>query len=85
MSDYCRARAAENFKPVMYAAHGGRIRFAVMQALMSRLAGASPDDAPALGAVVAEIASAGNLAPELVMHNFDFLLKYGYIEITDSV
>ena len=34
VSDYCRARAAENFKPVMYAAHGGRIRFAVMQALM---------------------------------------------------
>ncbi len=49
------------------------------------LAGVSPDNAPALGAVVAEIASAGNLAPELVMHNFDFLLKYGYIEITDSV
>ena len=82
MSDYCRTRAAENFKPVMYAAHGERIRFPVMQALMSRLAGAAPDAALALGTLIAEIARDGNRAPDIVMHNFDFLLKHGYIEIS---
>ena len=81
VSDYCRARAAENFKPVMYAAHGERIRFPVMQALMSRLAVTSADVAPALGALIEEIARAGNLASDLVMQNFDFLLKHGYIEV----
>jgi glycosyltransferase involved in cell wall biosynthesis len=81
VSDYCRARAAENFKPIQYAAHGGRIRFAIMQALMTRLAGA-PRDAPlALGVLIEETARDGNLPPETVMHNFDFLLKHGYIEI----
>ena len=82
VSDYCRTRAAENFKPVMYAAHGERIRFPIMQALMSRLAGAAPDAAPALGALIEEVARDGNLAADIVMHNFDFLLKHGYIEIS---
>jgi len=81
VSDYCRARAAENFQPVMYAAHGGRIKFPIMQALMSRLAGT--ETPVALGALVAEIAEVGNLAPETVMHNFDFLLKHGYIELSE--
>jgi glycosyltransferase involved in cell wall biosynthesis len=83
VSDYCRQRVTEDFKPVMYAAHGGRIRFPVMQALMSRLAGS--ETPTALGVLVEEIARAGNLAPEAVMHNFDFLLKHGYIDIADSV
>lgn len=77
VSAYCRERMASAFKPVMYAAHEGRIGFAVMQAIMSRL-GEGPR---LLGTLLDEAAAACGLTREAVTLTFDFLLKHGYIEV----